>query len=105
MTTATAARLCDPIQIPEDLVDLMNGDERLDLTDKEIAAVVSTLATLVLRIDERMDRRPAREARCNCNTWGRPGLCAYHSYAFGRIREAALMLKRAAEYLQDPGPK
>jgi hypothetical protein len=100
MSAATGSRLIDPIKIPQDLLDLMSGDERLDLTDREIADVVDVLATLALRIDERMDRRPAHEARCSCNNWGRPGLCAHHSYAFNVIQEAAQRLKVAADYLK-----
>jgi hypothetical protein len=100
MSADISARLFDRIEIPDHLVDLINGDQALSLTDREISAVVFALATLTLRIDESLDRRPADERRCTCNAWGQPGLCAHHSYAFGKIREAALKLKQAAEYLQ-----
>lgn len=69
------------------------------LTDEEMARGIDTLARAVLMAAENLDARQPNASRCNCNAWGKPGLCAHHSYAFANLREAAMKLQHVRDYL------
>lgn len=69
-------------------------------TDESLARQVEELASAIHNLGDDLTLRQYDGSRCNCNAWGKPGMCGHHSYAYNQMREAALKLGAVVDYLR-----